>query len=378
MADEEMEALEGLDDFGDDFGDQLDSFMEGEGDESDSELDSFFEDLSTIDDLEVQEAEPVADDDLDEAPAPEAHDDLDDEDDEGDSDMGGAATAAAPVAAAAAAAAAAADVDEKPAKEKKKKQKGKKQAGDGEKRLKPLLIPALISAVVGMVLGAITVVLLMLLNAPDEPPIPEQVVLEAPMPEPIILATPLAEPEFEPEPVFEPEPAQPKPKSKPKPKIRYYVQVANCIHKECVEDYQFLLKRFGYASKVEPATENAPMTEITTANTLREEDAAQLVEHINKKSRLVGVAYRKATKRGYVVSLGLYPDLDKANRVKTYLNQAYGSNIVFEAQRADQKIRYKKIRAGGFASKKEAEALKRLLIQKDKRFEGTFVVAMKR
>ncbi len=290
--------------------------------------------------------------------------------------MGGAA--AAPVAAVAAVAAAAADVDvdEKPAKEKKKKQKGKKQAGDGEKRLKPLLIPALISAVVGMVLGAITVVLLMLLNAPDEPPIPEQVVLEAPMPEPIILATPLAEPEFEPEPVFEPEPAQPKPKSKPK--IRYYVQVANCIHKECVEDYQFLLKRFGYASKVEPATENAPMTEITTANTLREEDAAQLVEHINKKSRLVGVAYRKATKRGYVVSLGLYPDLDKANRVKTYLNQAYGSNIVFEAQRADQKIRYKKIRAGGFASKKEAEALKRLLIQKDKRFEGTFVVAMKR
>jgi hypothetical protein len=379
MADEEMEGLEGLDDFGDDFGDQLDSFMEGEGDESDSELDSFFEDLSTIDDLEVQEAEPVADDDLDEAPAPEAHDDLDDEDDEGDSDMGGAATAAAPVAAAAVAAAAVdVDVDEKPAKEKKKKQKGKKQAGDGEKRLKPLLIPALISAVVGMVLGAITVVLLMLLNAPDEPPIPEQVVLEAPMPEPIISVTPLAEPEFEPEPVFEPEPAQPKPKSKPKPKIRYYVQVATCIHKECVEDYQFLLKRFGYASKVEPAMENAPMTEITTANTLREEDAAQLVEHINKKSRLVGVAYRKATKRGYVVSLGLYPDLDKANRVKTYLNQAYGSNIVFEAQRADQKIRYKKIRAGGFASKKEAEALKRLLIQKDKRFEGTFVVAMKR
>jgi hypothetical protein len=378
MADEEMEGLEGLDDFGDDFGDQLDSFMEGEGDESDSELDSFFEDLSTIDDLEVQEAEPVADDDLDEAPAPEAHDDLDDEDDEDDSDMGGVATAAAPVAAAAAATDADVDVDEKPAKEKKKKQKEKKQAGDGEKRLKPLLIPALISAVVGMVLGAITVVLLMLLNAPDEPPIPEQVVLEAPMPEPIILATPFAEPEFESEPVFEPEPAQPKPKSKPKPKIRYYVQVANCIHKECVEDYQFLLKRFGYASKVEPAMENAPMTEITTANTLREEDAAQLVEHINKKSRLVGVAYRKATKRGYVVSLGLYPDLDKANRVKTYLNQAYGSNIVFEAQRADQKIRYKKIRAGGFASKKEAEALKRLLIQKDKRFEGTFVVAMKR
>ena len=63
MADENLEGLEGLDDFGDDFGDQLDSFMEGDEDEGDSELDSFFEDLSTIDDLEMKEdggAEPEA------------------------------------------------------------------------------------------------------------------------------------------------------------------------------------------------------------------------------------------------------------------------------------------------------------------------------
>ena len=33
MADENLEGLEGLDDFGDDFGDQLDSFMEGDEDE---------------------------------------------------------------------------------------------------------------------------------------------------------------------------------------------------------------------------------------------------------------------------------------------------------------------------------------------------------
>ena len=53
MAEEKVDGLEGLDDFGDDFGEQLDSFMENDGDEEvDSELDSFFEDLSTIDDLE--------------------------------------------------------------------------------------------------------------------------------------------------------------------------------------------------------------------------------------------------------------------------------------------------------------------------------------
>ena len=63
MAEEKIDGLEGLDDFGDDFSEQLDAFMESEGeDESDSELDSFFEDLSTIDDLEDDEKVIVEDD----------------------------------------------------------------------------------------------------------------------------------------------------------------------------------------------------------------------------------------------------------------------------------------------------------------------------
>ena len=63
MAEEKIEGLEGLDDFGDDFSGQLDSFMESEGeDESDSELDSFFEDLSTIDDLDDDQEAEIEDD----------------------------------------------------------------------------------------------------------------------------------------------------------------------------------------------------------------------------------------------------------------------------------------------------------------------------
>jgi hypothetical protein len=63
MAEEKIDGLEGLDDFGDDFSEQLDAFMESEGeDESDSELDSFFEDLSTIDDLEGDEEAEVEND----------------------------------------------------------------------------------------------------------------------------------------------------------------------------------------------------------------------------------------------------------------------------------------------------------------------------
>ena len=49
---EELDGLEGIGDLDDEFGDQLDSFMDSEGGD-DGELDSFFEDLSTIDDLSV-------------------------------------------------------------------------------------------------------------------------------------------------------------------------------------------------------------------------------------------------------------------------------------------------------------------------------------
>ena len=56
MAEEKVDGLEGLDDFGDDFGEQLDSFMDNDEEhEGDSELDSFFEDLSTIDDLDSED-----------------------------------------------------------------------------------------------------------------------------------------------------------------------------------------------------------------------------------------------------------------------------------------------------------------------------------
>ena len=161
MADENLEGLEGLDDFGDDFGDQLDSFMEGDEDEGDSELDSFFEDLSTIDDLEMKEdggAELEAT--PEEAPAEESEPEAAEAEPEAAEE-----TEEAPAAAAAPAA------EEKPAekkKEEKKAAKPKKEKKSGPR--KPILIPALITSVTGMVLGAITVGILYFLNMPEGVP----------------------------------------------------------------------------------------------------------------------------------------------------------------------------------------------------------------
>ena len=381
---EELDGLEGIGDLDDEFGDQLDSFMDSEGGD-DGELDSFFEDLSTIDDLEVQ------DDDLSAGGG--------DADDFGSEDL---EDEIEPAAAAAGAAAAAAASDDSPAPKAEKKKK--KNSGDK----KPLLIPGIITGASGAVLGAAAVAA-MYLMAPPPPPMeieePALAMLEEPPPPPppapllteeataITESIPATEPleeiqeveeivvVEEPPPTMDELPVAPVVEAPPQPvkrprTTRFFVQVANCIYQECVDDYRYLLKRAGYATRVETVNEVNPMTEIVSTNLYGEEEASNLVNRINNENLITGQAYRKPSSSSFQISLGLFPDLTTANRVKAHLNQIYSAEVFFEARRSDQRIRNYRVYAGGFKTKNEALDLQKILEEKDRRFEGMFVVAM--
>lgn len=321
-----MEGLDGLDDFGDQLDDFMDSGLEGGDDaDADSQLDSFFEDLSTIDDLEVKDEEPVAE----EIEEPEKN------------------TEAAPKA------------EPKPKPEPKEK--------------KPILIPAIIAALIGIMLGVIAVALLVWMNKPEQQPLPPPEPMPAP-PMPIIVepSPPVVVIEPPPPPPPPPEPEPPPPQNS----VTYYVQVANCIYQECAEDYRFLLKRFGYKATFVKQDEKTPMTEVVSLQAMGEEESARWVTRINQENQLPGQAYRKAEGSLFRVSLGLFPDLDTAARVKVYLNQLYAKQMIFEAKQASQTIRYSKVRAGGFDSREEAVQVQRILMSKDKRFRGAFIVSV--
>jgi hypothetical protein len=383
---EELDGLEGIGDLDDEFGDQLDSFMDSEGGD-DGELDSFFEDLSTIDDLEVQ------DDDLSAGGG--------DADDFGSEDLEDEMEPAAAAAGAGAAAAAAASDDSPAPKAEKKK---KKNSGDK----KPLLIPGIITGASGAVLGAAAVAA-MYLMAPPPPPMeieePALAMLEEPPPPPppapllteeataITESVPATEPleeiqeveeivvVEEPPPTMDELPVAPVVEAPPQPvkrprTTRFFVQVANCIYQECVDDYRYLLKRAGYATRVETVNEVNPMTEIVSTNLYGEEEASNLVNRINNENLITGQAYRKPSSSSFQISLGLFPDLTTANRVKAHLNQIYSAEVFFEARRSDQRIRNYRVYAGGFKTKNEALDLQKILEEKDRRFEGMFVVAM--
>ena len=341
MAEEKIEGLEGLDDFGDDFSEQLDSFMENEGeDESDSELDSFFEDLSTIDDLEDDEETEIEDD----KKAPGTDDtvtDSSDEAEETDTTV---------------------ESEEKP-EEQLEKQKNKKAALFDAFPLKS----ALISGSTGLLLGIITVAVLYYTAAPLETPEPE-IANELP-PEPPTQVVKVSKPKPK-KTVAKPKKIAAKPKVK---QFNYYVQVVSCISQECVDESRIQLKNLGYASQVRNSNKNSKIAELITTKILAEEDSAKFVSKINKTNPMAGHAFRKSVKNGFQISLGLFPDLKTANMVRTHLNQQFKDQLFFKIQSTTQKTQYKIVQIGGIKSKPEALKLRDQLKNNIPDFQEAFV-----
>ena len=336
MAEDKIEGLEGLDDFGDEFSEQLDSFMENEvegEDESDSELDSFFEDLSTIDDLDGDEDAEVVDDKKDS----ETEDAVKDSSDE--------AKETSTVV----------ESEEKPEEQQQKEKKKKAAFFEGF----PLKL-ALISGATGLLLGIITVAVLYYSADPLETPEPE-IMVELP-PEPPIQVVKVSKPK--------PRKTAAKPKVK---QFNYYVQVVSCISQECVDESRFQLKNLGYESQVRASNKKSKIAELITTNILAEEDSAKFVSKINKTNPMAGHAFSKSVKKGFQISLGLFPDLKTANMVRTHLNQQFKDQLFFKIQSTTQKTQYKIVQIGGIKSKPDALKLRDQLKNYIPDFQEAFV-----
>ena len=362
MSEEKIDGLEGLDDFGDDFGEQLDSFMENDGeDEGDSELDSFFEDLSTIDDLESDdnsESEETKNDDNEDDQNSDDDDfhgndhNHDDDVQEGDHNLGDD------------------DLEEDDHydilgneeidnDDEKPEKKSKREVVSKGFPLKALII----SCVSGLILGSFTIAVLYYLATPSESQSPETVLEPPPKPLPVAKLS-------------KPKPKKSKLRTKTN-KYSYYIQVISCISHECVNESRLQLQSLGYKTRVRTSSESSGIAEVISTNVLGEEESAKIVKKINSDKSLAGYAYRKSIKKGFLVSLGLFPELETANRVRTYLNQAFKNQIFFKIQRTTQKILFQKVQIGGFRSKKEAKKLRNRLKQNNPDFRGAFVFSVK-
>ena len=98
-----------------------------------------------------------------------------------------------------------------------------------------------------------------------------------------------------------------------------------------------------------------------------------MAKMINNKNPLAGHAFRKKIKNGYQVSMGLFPDLETANRVRSYLNQAFHKDVLFKIQRVMQKINFQAVQIIGIKSREDALKLRNKLRKYNPNFQSAFV-----
>jgi hypothetical protein len=325
---------------GDDFAGELDDMMGddelggdsdgGSGEDSDSELDSFFEDLSSIEDMDEGGSEP--------APA--------------------AAAVAAPAAAEEAA----------PAQAKPVKQKEKKKGG----KLKYVILLLIIGGVAGYFTKDMWMPLLPFEQEEMFPPLepePIQTIkleteVSAPQPAPVKPPAIVVEP---PPPV--PAPVRPTP-----PARRYLVQVATCTYDVCKEDFTDSLRRTGEPVFQRSSAEKYDFIELVSSQVFTYREASQFVKEINTKNKLAGKASVKSQSNGYRISMGSFPALDRAKEIKFGIEKLFpGKNVTFNLEHVRKDYSNTKIYAGPYSSRSVAKKKLTKLIA-DEKFSGAFVV----
>lgn len=336
MADDDLDLEDDdLDLGGDDFAGELDEMMgddelggesSGGGDDSDSELDSFFEDLSSIEDMDEGGAEPSGDTGAS---------------DEADVD----------------------EIQETPTKAKKAAPATEKKGG-----LLKFLIPILL-----LLGGGAAAIWFFVLKPPEE--IPEedlasnQVIQEQTI---TIKEDPIAQKPVEPPIVID---NTPKPKPKPiVPKRRYYVQVAKCTYDVCKEDYIESLRRDGEPVYQSSSNDKYDFILLISKQVFNHRDAVDVAREININNKMAGNAVPEPQSNGYRVSMGLFPALDRAKEVKFNVEKIFpGKNVTFMMEHKREDYSSTKIYAGPYDSQRKAKAVLKDLLAK-KKYRGAFIV----
>ena len=158
--------------------------------------------------------------------------------------------------------------------------------------------------------------------------------------------------------------------------IKYYVQVANCLDREGVGAHRRLLSRQGYRTRIENSVESMPFREVRSQPLHSSERSAAVAEEINQDPGLNGYAQVLKPNDWYRISLGVFPEVDQADRLTKALNAKYARRITFEHVEIRLDFEHMRVYAGGYREEKEALRLKTYLERREPLFRDLFVTAL--
>ncbi|MEE8434783.1 MAG: SPOR domain-containing protein [bacterium] len=327
------------------------------GDDAGSSLDTFFEDLSTIDDLEV-----LQQDDEEEAPAP----------DDSEIEVGGTAVVA---------------TEEEEAKpEKPKKEKKPKEPGAIKRWIKR-----------GMWLAAVLVIGFFIwstiipnfstyfetakewiaagmeyLEGEEQPEAPPEKEKDGEM---------QADTGKTPPPLPRPEkdtPPTPRVAAKPPPPPKtgpWSIQVATCFFPSCLDGFKNYLSANKRSVIMQAKTSQSHSLEIFSISRFNVlEDAQQIADRVNKGNPMEGHAYTYRENGSFRVSMGRFQDLARAKVVKNALNRQFAGEIVFSTRAKHFPYKVQSVMTGKYPSRSVASRALARLKDRHPRFQDAFVV----
>ena len=342
----------------DDAGDGMDAFGGG-GDEAGSSLDTFFEDLSTIDDLEVLQA-----DDEEEAPPP----------DDSEIEVGGTAVVAA---------AAEEAEPEKPKKEKKQKKPGaiKRWIKRGMMLAAAIVIGYFVWSVfipnfstyfeTAKEWIAVGMQYLEGEKKPEAPPAMKEDEEKLADTEPPL---PPVTPEKE-KTAPRAQTAVAKPPPPPKQTGPWSIQVATCFFPSCLDGFRNYLAANKRSVILQAKTSQSHSLEIFSISRFNVlENAQQIADRVNKGNPMEGHAYTYRENGAFRISMGAFQDLARAKVVKNALNRQFAGEIVFSTRAKIFPYQVQSVMTGKYPNRKVASRALARLKDRHPRFQDAFVV----
>ena len=171
-------------------------------------------------------------------------------------------------------------------------------------------------------------------------------------------------------PSFEPEP----PVKRMVPTAQFLVQIATCSFDQCKEDYTEALRKLGEPVYTQTVGEKFDFIELITSEVFNYQEASVLVEKINKINKQAGEASVVSQSNGYRVTLGTFPALDRAKDLKFNLEKELQKEKVrFNLEHVRKDYEAIKVFAGPYDTKEEA---KKVLfdLRRDPSYQGAFLV----
>ena len=156
----------------------------------------------------------------------------------------------------------------------------------------------------------------------------------------------------------------------------YLVQLASCITKNCVLDFQKIMKRLypQLPVRVVPYTSRRTIIEVVSREAFTLEDGNRLVEQLNKGNQINSKAYLESVRSQFQLVLGQIPKGQIPEELVKKMNNLFSGEVSFIKKSTEQTTNYFRVQVPAFDDRKKSVALQKELQKADKQMLSAFLV----